>query len=506
MKIKKTFVIIIILLTIIIFKDKINYLYENNSFFKDKKDKKDKINYLYENNSFFKDKINYLYDNKINSSKALPNLTLAAEKSIKTVVNIKNVYENKYPKVFDTKNKIININIGSGVIISSDGYIITNYHVIKNYDKIEVTLNNITNKVYLAKVIGADPNIDIALIKIKENKLPFIKFSNIKPKVGDLVLAVGNPIGLNSTVTAGIISAINRSLGILNSEIFPIESFIQTDAAINSGNSGSALVNINGDLIGINTAISSKTGSYEGYSFAIPSDFIKKIIYDIKKYGIVQRAFLGVSINEIKNIKNNKNINYENNNYIEYNSGLIIIDIDEKGGAKKAGLKKGDIIFNIDDKPILNFADLSYLLGNKIPGDKIKIKVLRNNIEKIVDVVLTNNEGNTQIKSIYDMTVSEILGLKVKELSSSLKNELGIDYGLKICDLDLDLDLKGKLTSIGLEVGDIILTINDKEMLKPDDINKVKYGLMTIKWLDKYNFVRIEGFILKKNKINYSLF
>ncbi|WGH27931.1 MAG: trypsin-like peptidase domain-containing protein [Candidatus Bostrichicola ureolyticus] len=490
MKIKKTFVIIIIslLLTIII---------TNYYFFKDKKDK---INYLYENNYFFKDKkdkINYLYDNnKINSSKALPNLTVAAEKSINTVVNIKNVYANKYHKVFEPK-----INIGSGVIISSDGYIITNYHVIKNYDKIEVTLNNIKNKVYLAKVIGGDPNIDIALIKIEENKLPFIKFSNIKPKVGDFVLAVGNPIGLNSTVTSGIISAINRSLGILNSETFPIESFIQTDAAINSGNSGGALVNINGDLVGINTAISSRTGSYEGYSFAIPSYFVKKIIYDIKKYGLVQRAFLGVSINEIKDIKN-----INNDNYIEYNSGLIIIDIDEKGGAKKAGLKKGDIIFNIDDKPILNFADLSYLLGNKIPGDKIKIKVLRNNvnndkiekIEKIVYVVLTNNEGNTQIKSIYEMTVSEILGLKVKELSSSLKNELGIDYGLKIFDLK-----KGKLTALGLEVGDIILTINDKEMLKPDDINKVKYGLMTIKWLDKYNFVRIEGFLLKK--INYRL-
>lgn len=363
---------------------------------------------------------------ELNLMKSIDNtdFTKISSKAVNVVVSIKN-YSNKYnqktknfdplefffgfPNEFKENNKKSPGNndyskiSGSGVIISSKGYIITNRHVVENSQKIEITLNN--QKTYEGTLIGVDSNTDIALLKIKEKNLPFVYFSNSDNiQIGEWVLAIGNPFGLNSTVTAGIVSAKSRNLGILNGNgNIPIESFIQTDAAINPGNSGGALINYKGELIGLNTAIHSRTGSYEGYGFAIPCNLIEKVIKDIKQYGVVQRAFLGIQVMDLSDENHLKNYNEKNKTNILSQQGIMILKISKKSGALNAGLKNEDIIKIVDGYVIKNFAYLSDFIGRKKPGDKIKVKIIRDKKYKELIVTLRDINGNIyrKIKNNY---------------------------------------------------------------------------------------------------------
>ncbi|MBT28702.1 MAG: serine protease, partial [Thalassobius sp.] len=283
---------------------------------------------------------------------------------------------------------------GSGVIFSADGYIVTNNHVIDEANKIEVIYNR---KTYEAELIGTDPSTDLALLKINGNSLPHINVSSSRNlEVGDWVLAVGNPFNLNSTVTAGIVSAKGRRINILE-DIFPIESFIQTDAAINPGNSGGALVNTKGELVGINTAILSRTGSYAGYGFAVPSDIVTKVVNDLIKYGEVQKAFMGVDVLELDEDLSNKL-------GADDLKGVAVSVIEPSGAASTAGMQKGDIIVQIDNFPINTKADYDEILSYHKPGDKLTVKYKRENKTVVKDVILTNIDGTTGIakKIVYN--------------------------------------------------------------------------------------------------------
>jgi periplasmic serine protease, Do/DeqQ family len=445
------------------------------------------------------------------SSAGAPDFTRVVSKTIHAVVNVKN-YSKKYNHQLDPfdfffgfpddfgnhskgrkpqRNDIPGLH-GSGVIISPDGYIVTNNHVIKDAEKIEITLSD--QRTYKAKLIGTDSSTDIALLKINEKNLPFIYFSDSnKVQVGEWVLAIGNPFDLNSTVTAGIISAKNRSLGILRGETqSAIESFFQTDAAVNPGNSGGALINTNGELIGINTAISSSSGNFIGYSFAAPSNLVAKVIQDIKKYGTVQRAYLGVRGMDLSRTEFLKAYNQETHQNIKSQQGFLIGEVFENSGASDAGLKKGDIIKSIDGKPIQNVADLSFIVGTKYPGDKVKVNIIRNKQKKTFNVILKDLQGRTKIRTKEEITPSELLGAVFEPLSEEYKRDFGIGYGIRIIEIRT-----GRLSAIGLEEGDIILSINGEKMKKPNDVDKVlkKYsGDVTIKSIKQNGQVYIAGF------------
>jgi len=445
------------------------------------------------------------------SSSGLPDFTRVVEKTIHTVVNVKNYskkYSNKlhldpfdfffgFPDDFGERGKIPQRNDlpglhGSGVIISPDGYIVTNNHVIREADKIEVTLSD--QRTYRAKLIGTDPSTDIALLKINEKNLPFIYFSDSnKVKVGEWVLAIGNPFDLNSTVTAGIISAKNRSLGILRGETqAAIESFFQTDAAVNPGNSGGALVNTNGELIGINTAISSNSGNFIGYSFAAPSNLVGKVIRDIKKYGSVQRAYLGVRGMDLSKSEYLKAYNKENHQNIKPQQGFLIGEVLEGSGAYDAGIKKGDIIKSIDGKSIQNVADLSFIVGTRHPGDKVKVNLIRNGEIKTFNVILKDSQGRTRIRRKEEITPSELLGASFETLGKEYKKDFGIDYGIRITEIRT-----GRLSAIGMEEGDIILSINGEKMRNSKDVDRVlknHSGDVTIKSIKQNGQVYIAGF------------
>jgi len=343
---------------------------------------------------------------------------------------------------------------GSGVIISSDGYIVTNNHVIDNSKEIEVVLND--KRTYTAEVVGADPNTDIALLKIEEKDLPIVIFGNSDSlKVGEWVLAVGNPFNLNSTVTAGIVSAKARNINILNAAM-RIESFIQTDAAVNPGNSGGALVNTRGELIGINTAIASQTGSYAGYSFAVPSSIVQKVVSDIRQYGVVQRAVLGVALEEIDGaLAKDKNLKILNGAYVK--------SVVEGSSAEKAGIKSGDVITNLNGVAIKSVAELQEQVGRYRPGDKITIDINRDNKIQKLKVELKNRQGSTEIvKSDIDLSA---LGATFKELDNKTKEKFGIDYGVVVKSVS-----KGKLNDAGIKSGYIILKINNIRMSSEKDI------------------------------------
>ena len=315
-----------------------------------------------------------------------PNFIKASEHAIKAVVHIKSKYISNeiygyydpfYGKRFFNQPKE-NIASGSGVIISEDGYIITNRHVINNSEEIEVVLND--KRTYSAKILGEDPNSDLALLKIEENRLPFLKFDNSNHlRVGEWVLAVGNPYNLNSTVTAGIISAKSRKINILNDG--GIESFIQTDAAINSGNSGGALVNIDGNLIGINTAIQSKTGSFSGYGFAIPSNMAEKIINDLKVYGEVRRAYIGIHITDI-------NMQVKEDLKLNGLEGVLISKVLENSAASLAGIKDLDVILEINGIKVNSTSELHELIIQFNPGDKINCTIQREDLIETVTLSL----------------------------------------------------------------------------------------------------------------------
>ena len=381
--------------------------------------------------------------------------TAAAENAVHTVVHVKNVsvrtVYNPIMQFFYGSNgggqQQEQIGTGSGVIISEDGYIVTNNHVIKDATELEVTLNN--KKTYKAKLIGTDAKMDIALLKIdSEDKLPYSTFADSdQVKVGEWVLAVGNPYNLNSTVTAGIVSAKARNL-----DTNGIQSFIQTDAAVNPGNSGGALVNTRGDLIGINTMISSPTGSYAGYSFAIPSNITRKIIEDIMEFGNVQRGALGIVGNEI-----NGQISKELG--IKDTQGYYISKVLKNSGAEKAGLRKGDVILKLDSQTITSFPELTGYISTKRPNDRINVTILREGKNMVVPVTLVKN----------DLINTDFKGLELENIDSSDKRRYKIDYGVKIKEVTNDR-LKPYKDELS---GSIILTIDGTKATDVETVSKL---------------------------------
>lgn len=344
---------------------------------------------------------------------------------------------------------------GSGVIISSDGYIVTNNHVVEGADELTVTLSD--NREYSARIIGTDKVTDLALIKINGNNLPTLPIGDSdKLKVGEWVIAVGNPFGLNGTVTAGIVSAKARSLYANG-----VESFIQTDAAINAGNSGGALVNSQGELVGINAMLYSQTGSYSGYGFAIPTSIMSKVIEDLKKYGTVQRAMLGIQGQDVLGyIDSQKNDGKTID--LGTTSGVYVAKVDEDGSGAEAGLQAGDVITNVDGKKITKMAELQEIINGKRPGDKIALTYLHNKRPTTKTITMKNAQGNTNVLKVADM---DVLGGNFREITTEQKNQLKINYGLEVIKIN-----NGTLKDAGVSTGFIIQEVNDVPMKKLGDL------------------------------------
>jgi len=385
--------------------------------------------------------------------------------------------------------------MGSGVIISPDGYIISNNHVVAGANKLEVVLSN--KKSYIATLVGTDPNTDISLLKIEEKGLPYLNFANSDNiEVGQWVLAVGNPLGLNSTVTAGIVSAKGRGIGILSSQgkaSNPIESFIQTDAAINPGNSGGALVNAVGELIGINSAIQSTTGYYQGYGFAVPANLARKIVEDIKKFGIVQRGFLGVMTLDLSNDQLVAAYNKEQKTNLKSGNGMYVTGFSENSGAEDGGIKKGDIITKIDTYPITDFADLSAAVGSKRPGDRVLVTYSRNGKEYSTTVTLRDQKGGTSTRTKADLSVSEKIGSDFKELSERFKTDYGLNSGV----IASNVIEGGEMAKIGIVDNYIVIEINGKPVNSQNDVEKIlnNYkGNVQVKFVDEYGRIYTKGF------------
>lgn len=347
---------------------------------------------------------------------------------------------------------------GSGVIISNDGYIVTNNHVVDGADELTVTLND--NKEYSARIIGTDKNTDLALIKIDGKNLPAITIANSENiKVGEWVLAVGNPLGLNNTVTAGIVSAKARSLGANG-----VESFIQTDAAINAGNSGGALVNTNGELIGINAMLYSQTGSYSGYGFAIPTAIMNKVVDDLKKYGTVQRAVIGIKGGDVKNYVDSQK---EQGKDVDLGTmeGVYVDEVLEDGAASDAGLQKNDVIIAIDGQKVTRMAELQERIAQKRPGDTVKITYLRNKKKAEKTITLKNEQGTVKLVKNADL---DVLGGNFRELTDAQKKQLDVNYGVEVIKVN-----SGKLKDAGISKGFIIQKVNDTSIRTIDDLQKV---------------------------------
>ena len=398
-------------------------------------------------------------------------LTQAAENSIHAVVHIKSTELSKVrtiqqaPDFFDfffgegrgSQRQVQTqprVGIGSGVIISQDGYIVTNNHVIEGSDEIEVTLND--NRQFKGRIIGTDPSTDLALIKIEGDNLPTLPIGDSDAlKVGEWVLAVGNPFNLNSTVTAGIVSAKARTLGVYSGGV---ESFIQTDAAINRGNSGGALVNTRGELVGINAVLSSPTGAYAGYGFAIPTSIMTKVVTDLKQYGTVQRALLGIQGGD-----NTAELSKEKG--LGVIDGIFVSKVVEGGAAESAGIKENDVIIAINDKPVKSMAELQEALAKYRPGDKVNVKIMRDKKEKTLSLTLKNAQGTTKVVKNAGM---EILGAAFKELPDDLKKQLNLSYGLQVTGVS-----GGKMGDAGIRKGFIILKANGKPMRQVSDLEDV---------------------------------
>lgn len=383
--------------------------------------------------------------------------------------------------------------LGSGVIISPDGYIISNNHVVAGANKLEVVLSN--KKSYIATLVGTDPNTDISLLKIEEKGLPYLNFANSDMvEVGQWVLAVGNPLGLNSTVTAGIVSAKGRSIDILSQQSrTPIESFIQTDAAINPGNSGGALVNVNGDLIGINTAIQSKTGYYEGYGFAVPSNLARKIVEDIKKFGLVQRGFLGIGSLDLSNDMAVADYNTKKKANLKVGDGVYVTETTPNSGAEDAGIRPGDIVTKIDGTNIGSFADLSFAIGSRRPGDKVTVTYTRNGKPNTVTVTLKDQKGGTSSRSKEDLTVSEKIGSEFEPLSDRVKTNYGLESGVLAKNVAED----GEMDKIGVVDNFIVMEINGKPVNSQKDVEKILNGYkgnVQVKYVDSYGRITTRGF------------
>ena len=347
---------------------------------------------------------------------------------------------------------------GSGVIISADGYIVTNNHVVADADELTVTLND--NKEYSARIIGTDKTTDLALIKIDAKNLPAITIANSEDiKVGEWVLAVGNPFNLTNTVTAGIVSAKGRSL-YQNG----VESFIQTDAAINQGNSGGALVNTRGELIGINAMLYSQTGSFSGYGFAIPTSIMNKVVDDLKKYGTVQRAVIGIQGQDVKNYVDAQK-DQDKDVDLGTMEGIYVAKVLEESSAEEAGLKVGDVITAIDGKEMNKMADMQEYLAKKRPGDKISITYLRDKKKASKTMTLKNEQGNTQVVKKADL---DVLGGNFRTISESQKKQLNIGYGLEVLKVN-----SGKFKDAGIIKGFIIQRVNDTPVKTIEDLQNL---------------------------------
>ena len=355
---------------------------------------------------------------------------------------------------------------GSGVIISADGYIVTNNHVVADADELTVTLND--NKEYSARIIGTDKTTDLALIKIEGKNLPAITIANSENiKVGEWVLAVGNPFNLTNTVTAGIVSAKGRSL-YRNG----VESFIQTDAAINPGNSGGALVNTRGELIGINAMLYSQTGSFSGYGFAIPTSIMNKVVDDLKTYGTVQRAVVGIQGSDVKNYVDGQK---EQGKDIDLGTmeGIYVAKVTEESAAEEAGLKEGDVIIAIDGKEMNKMADMQEYLAKKRPGDKVTVTYLRDKKKNTKNITLKNEQGNTQVVKKADL---DVLGGNFRSITDAQKQQLNIGYGLEVLKVN-----SGKLKNAGITKGFIIQRVNDNAVKTIEDLQNIVKDASTSK-------------------------
>lgn len=394
--------------------------------------------------------------------------TMAAEKTINTVVHIKteiNAKSTSYEEFFGPFRDYLGnpyrsdtyVAFGSGVIISPDGYIVTNNHVVENASRVSVTFNNKTEMV--ARIVGTDPSTDLALIKVDANDLHYLVYGNSdQVKIGEWVLAVGNPFNLTSTVTAGIVSAKARNIDILGGQS-AIESFIQTDAVVNRGNSGGALVNTRGELIGINAAIASHTGVYEGYSFAIPVNIVKKVVNDMMNFGEVQRGYIGVQIS---------NIDAESAEKLglESTAGVYVGGIVEKGGAADAGIQEGDVILSVNEVTTNSLSELMGTIAQHSPGEIVKVKVNRNNKFYLFDVTLKSQEGNTTLTRSEDTYFNNQLGVSMQKASKTELDRLGIDSGMKVTKVD-----EGILKRGGIKQGFIITEINGKAINSSNSID-----------------------------------
>ncbi len=387
------------------------------------------------------------------------NFVHTAEHVIEGVVHIRSIY-NTTNDVFRSFRGRPFQSSGSGVIISDDGYIVTNNHVIVNASELEVTLHD--NRSYPAKLIGTDPSTDLALLKINERNLSYIRYGNSDNlKLGEWVLAVGNPFNLRSSVTAGIVSAKARNIGILRQDNngLQIESFIQTDAAVNPGNSGGALVNLNGELIGINTAIMTQTGSYQGYSFAVPVSLVRKIMDDLLEFGEVQRGLLGILITDV-------NARLAEREGLDVVKGVYVLSVYENSAAEEVGIKPEDVITKIEGIEVDNVAELQELVARNRPGDKVRVTFNRNGKVKEVDVVLRNTAGNTELT--VRPTSNDFEGASFRDLTSREKRELGILGGAKITVIR-----DGKWSHYGIKEGFIITTIDKVSVDTAEDVSKI---------------------------------
>lgn len=369
------------------------------------------------------------------------------------------------------------VGAGSGVIISTDGYIITNNHVIDGADELEVTMND--NRKFAAKIIGADPSTDIALIKIDATDLPTIPFGDSeKLKVGEWVLAVGNPFNLTSTVTAGIVSAKSRgNIGAGGRDRSKIESFIQTDAAVNPGNSGGALVNTRGELVGINTAIYSETGNFAGYSFAVPISIAGKVANDLKQYGTVQRAVLGVLIQDPQYVPE------EDKADVKALEGAYVGGFNERSSAKEAGIEKGDVIVAVNGVKIKSSSALQEQISKYRPGNKVELTVNRKGNIKKMTVELRNAQGSTNVVKGGDST--EVMGGAFKTLDKEQKRNLGVSYGIEVTGLT-----SGKLKDAGIKKGFIIMIVNNQRINTPDDLEKIVESILQGRTEDQGLFIK----------------
>jgi len=404
-------------------------------------------------------------------------LTEAAEKTVHGVVHIKSTVKGRTQQVYGDIPDIFEymfgarprqrqyqsqpqVGYGSGVILTSDGYIVTNNHVIEKADEIQVTLND--NRVFEATLIGADANTDLALIKIEGDEFPVVPMGNSDDlKLGEWVLAVGNPFNLTSSVTAGVVSAKSRKIGIYEGGE-SIEAFIQTDAAINMGNSGGALVNVRGELVGINAALESPTGTYAGYGFAIPTTIVKKVVADLKEYGSVQRAILGIMGGDVSAM-----LQLDENKGKDFGTidGVYVSDLTDGSGALAAGIEKGDIIIAINNKKIRTMTELQETIVQYRPGDKVNVTLLRNKKEKKMEVELKNARGNTDIVKEADM---EVLGATFQDVPEQTRRQLNIGYGMQVSSIK-----NGLLKDQGVQRGYIILKINNKQIKSVDDIEQI---------------------------------